>query len=297
MESLSKIIYENITEDIGYGNYLGLKVIIMTKNGYINATKLCKLCNKHLEDWNRLLSTKDYLEYKNKDFMFMGIPMNITISQGKNQNDIAGTYYHPDIIVQISNWISFEIADKISKIVNNFVIKEFKSQIQAKDDKISILIANFEKAEKRREEDRILYEKSREEDKNRYEKLLNTSLETNTLIKKLCNNYVIELKKQDLNDIFLILKHKTNPRLFYVIRRQIISLQSAIRNIEDKYETILYENTDPNAINFFNQLKQDNWFKNNFTTSQNILTCNNDITDEIFLSNIRRILETRSKHN
>jgi len=46
MNSLSDIIYENINNDYGYGDYLGLKLIIHKPTNMINATKLCRENNK-----------------------------------------------------------------------------------------------------------------------------------------------------------------------------------------------------------------------------------------------------------
>jgi hypothetical protein len=49
--SLSSIIYEQINEDYGYGNYLGLKVLIHRPTGMINATKLCDDHGKKMKNW------------------------------------------------------------------------------------------------------------------------------------------------------------------------------------------------------------------------------------------------------
>jgi hypothetical protein len=38
---MQDIVFEKINEKYGYGYYGEFKVIIMLKNGYINATKLC----------------------------------------------------------------------------------------------------------------------------------------------------------------------------------------------------------------------------------------------------------------
>ena len=46
---MQQIIYENINSDFGYGTFLDLRVVIMKKNGYINATKMCKLFDRKLQ--------------------------------------------------------------------------------------------------------------------------------------------------------------------------------------------------------------------------------------------------------
>jgi hypothetical protein len=44
--SLNQIIFEHIDNKYSYGKYGDFKVIMMTSNRYINATKLCKEYNK-----------------------------------------------------------------------------------------------------------------------------------------------------------------------------------------------------------------------------------------------------------
>ena len=53
MNSLSSIIYEQVNEDYGYGNYLGLKVLLHRPTGMINATKLCNDNSKEFKQWTR----------------------------------------------------------------------------------------------------------------------------------------------------------------------------------------------------------------------------------------------------
>ena len=40
--TLNQIIFEHIDDKYAYGKYGDFKVIMMTKNRFINATKLCK---------------------------------------------------------------------------------------------------------------------------------------------------------------------------------------------------------------------------------------------------------------
>jgi len=51
MNSISDIIYEDVNKDYGYGNYLGLKLLIHKQSGMINATKLCKENGKQFKNW------------------------------------------------------------------------------------------------------------------------------------------------------------------------------------------------------------------------------------------------------
>ena len=49
--NLSEIIYENVTAEYGLGKYGDFKVLIRRKDGYINATKLCKDGGRRFSHW------------------------------------------------------------------------------------------------------------------------------------------------------------------------------------------------------------------------------------------------------
>ena len=51
--SLNQVIFEHIDEKYSYGKYGDFKVIMMTKNRYINATKLCKEYSKEFSNWKQ----------------------------------------------------------------------------------------------------------------------------------------------------------------------------------------------------------------------------------------------------
>ena len=65
---LSTIIYNTIEANhssgytFGNAKYGEFEVIMMKKNGYINATKLCNLGNKQLKNWLQNDSSKQMIE-------------------------------------------------------------------------------------------------------------------------------------------------------------------------------------------------------------------------------------------
>ena len=87
--SLSSIIYEQINEDYGYGNYLGLKLLIHRPTGMINATKLCNDTKKKMCHWLSNKTTKLLLTNPS-----IGIPIDDLIKEHKVSNDLKGTYIH-----------------------------------------------------------------------------------------------------------------------------------------------------------------------------------------------------------
>jgi hypothetical protein len=59
----TNITFEHINDDYAWGKYMGdFKVIIMKKNGYINATKLCTLGGKHYKHWKENKGTKELFD-------------------------------------------------------------------------------------------------------------------------------------------------------------------------------------------------------------------------------------------
>jgi len=56
--TLNQIIFEHIDDKYAYGKYGDFKVIMMTKNRYINATRLCNESKRRFGNWLRNQSKK-----------------------------------------------------------------------------------------------------------------------------------------------------------------------------------------------------------------------------------------------
>ena len=141
MQILPKITYIPINPEFSYGNYLGTNVIIMTKNGYVNATKLCTSFGKQLKSWVQNNDITSYLLHENSQFSASGIPI-MEIIPNCDINDgpvISGIYFHPEIIIQLAIWISFDVFRNVTKIVTNYTINSFRNQICDKNTKIDEL--------------------------------------------------------------------------------------------------------------------------------------------------------------
>jgi len=153
MESLSNIIFESINEDFGYGMYGPFKVIIMKKNGYVNATKLCDDGGKHFYHWVANDYSKELIsfveeEQKNRSH---GNPWSVQIVVKTGENAFRGTYLCQDLIPHVASWVSAEFAIKVSRIVNEYIVSEFKKQLEKKDEHIKSLREDVVvKAENRR---------------------------------------------------------------------------------------------------------------------------------------------------
>ena len=113
-------------------------------NGYINGTKLCKDGNKILKHWNELDKSRELIKnfnnfHQSRDPDLGEFNVEITINTGKRSDEsklIAGTYFHPDIIVHLACWISDEFAYKVSKIVNNYIVIDFLNEYKDQEEKL-----------------------------------------------------------------------------------------------------------------------------------------------------------------
>ncbi len=155
--------YDQIDDDFCKAKYGDFEVIMMIKNGYMNATKLCISGDKRYKDWFRNKENKELINYFEKD---NNMKQTIHINKGGEKHNINGTYVHPDLVPHIGSWISLKFASKVSKIVNNFILKEKENEItrlktynnkltidnNMKTDKIDDLTKKLDDSEKRAEE-------------------------------------------------------------------------------------------------------------------------------------------------
>ena len=96
-------------------SFNGIDIGQRTRDGYINATAMCKATNKLLADYLRLSSTKSYLEGLSVD---MGIPISVLvqIQKGGKSGD-QGTWVHPEIAVDIGQWCSVPMRIAVNRWV------------------------------------------------------------------------------------------------------------------------------------------------------------------------------------
>jgi hypothetical protein len=87
--------------------------------GYINATSLCKAGNKRLDNWMRLEGTKKLLEAFSTVEESEGTKF-LYIKQGGNSK-LQGTYMHPDLAIQLGQWISVDFSLQVSRWVRELL--------------------------------------------------------------------------------------------------------------------------------------------------------------------------------
>lgn len=89
------------------------------KDGYINATALCKAAGKMLADYLRLGSTKAFFDELSAD---MGIPISEIIQIVKGGDSaFQGTWVHPQVAIHLGQWASPKFAVLVSKWVHEWM--------------------------------------------------------------------------------------------------------------------------------------------------------------------------------
>jgi hypothetical protein len=85
------------------------------KDGYIDATSMCKAANKLWADYRRLKATGEYCEALTRD---MGIPITEVIQSATGGNrQLQVTWVHPHVATHLAQWLSPEFAVQVNKWV------------------------------------------------------------------------------------------------------------------------------------------------------------------------------------
>ena len=149
--NINQIIFENINENYSYGMYGDFKVIIHTKTGYINVTKMCKLENKNYSHWVENDKSKEFINaINNKLGPNYKYTATFQIKGGKGEvyDIIRGTYAHPLIVPQVAQWISVDFALMVSDIINQHLVDEYLLQLDEKNGEIDSLNLTLKRMEK-----------------------------------------------------------------------------------------------------------------------------------------------------
>lgn len=84
-------------------------------DGYFNATAMCKASGKLMGDYLRLSATKAFLSELSSD---MGIPISELVQSVKGgPPQLQGTWVHPQVAINLAQWLSPKFAVLISKWV------------------------------------------------------------------------------------------------------------------------------------------------------------------------------------
>ena len=148
----------------------GFMISAREKDGFINATQMCKAGGKKFNHWKCLESTKELIEVlktemgipvsgKEKHFAKAGIPALALIESKKGGNDRKnmGSWIHPDLAVQLAQWISPLFAIQVSRWVREIAITGSISTDKTRTNNQLLKLQNMVRAE--REQNKKLEQK------------------------------------------------------------------------------------------------------------------------------------------
>ncbi len=128
-KQLNKIKYKDVPEETVKNNLKSLQLRdnyqleYREEDGYINVTNLCKAGGKHFKNWNQNDKTKRFLQVLSTA---AGIPATSLIKLGTGHkignNNSSETWAHPQVAINIAQWISPEFDVLVSKWVYEIML-------------------------------------------------------------------------------------------------------------------------------------------------------------------------------
>ena len=100
-------------------------IIPMREDGYIFATKLCKIAGKQVAKWKNLKETQlliKQLENTNLKKCENGISQLIEVYKGKTSKYNQGTWVHPDLGLHLAQWCSPSFSLQVSKWIRELIV-------------------------------------------------------------------------------------------------------------------------------------------------------------------------------
>lgn len=99
--------------------YQGQIVRLRSRDGYVNATAMCQAANKNWADYNRLGSTKAFLQELSAE---VGIPIPELIQSVSGGNPaLQGTWVHPQVAIHLAQWLSATFAVRVTQWVYDWM--------------------------------------------------------------------------------------------------------------------------------------------------------------------------------
>ena len=197
-QSITNLAYESINDKYSKAKYGDFDVIMDMSNGYINATKLCADGGKLMKNWLKNDSTKSMITYYKS--RWLGLEPPTFVINGGQIPEITGTYVHPDIIPHIASWVSVEFAFKVSKIVNEFLVREREEEIRRLTGDKCRLEKMLDEAKQQRDVDREEYKQRDEYNKRMLQKMIDQNEKTHNKLDDTQKTLDITNKKLDKAD-------------------------------------------------------------------------------------------------
>ncbi|QTF48927.1 KilA N-terminal domain2C N1R/P28 DNA binding protein [Acanthamoeba polyphaga mimivirus] len=326
--NFGNIVIGKINDEYYLGQYGDIEVIVMTKNDYINVTKLfstMKNKNGNILDFEEWLETVDAQELMNKVSNETGVcpsELLVTIQSGnKNLTITRGTYAHPKLVPHIAAWASKKFAVMVSDIINEHFAKKMfdkhEQLIKGKDDKIAELTRKIDKQTSLMKDQKSTI---KEQDKkinellSKSNEVLGYAKDTNRKITHVVKERVPYSDEPKIEHQFIIMKNNDEPikpkkgekakKIYgYTALRIMNKSKSATMNRYYKDhpdgETILTIDYTPNAMHLWNQCKkeliEDDKIKSSGTSSSSF-NLKKGYSENKLKKDITRIHNLRLKH-
>ena len=204
-KQLNKTKYKDIPEDVIKRDIQSLKLKdnyqleYRDNDGYINITNLCKAGGKEFKSWNRLDKTKRFLDVLSATVKIHTVEL---LKQEQGGNGERHTWAHPQVAINIAQWISAEFDVLVSKWVYEIILT---GKVDIKDNKTTPELDTMNKENKLLKnrikllESKVLQKQSpsRQEPRETFEENKNVVYIVTTEYKEAQGHYKIG-KSQDL---------------------------------------------------------------------------------------------------
>jgi KilA-N domain/Protein of unknown function (DUF3627) len=206
---------------------------------------------------------------------------------------ISGTYCHPDLIPHIACWISPDFALKVSKVVNSYMIEEYKHKLHAAEQTATELLFTLHLSNQALEDAQLALGNA-EQTVATTQLAMHSSEEEGKQLTDLVQqkSALVSVKQEEIGQLQKKVDHKTRERRVwasthgftmlqlndqtshmshYAIRCLGHRLNTAINKLKRKHPSaqIIYRNQHvPNAINLYKRLKSHRIveYKHNYCT-------------------------------
>ena len=264
-DDIRECMYKKINNKFAYAKLGKFNVIMLRKNGFINATKLCNSANKKLIHWMENKNSKEMIVAFSK-LLNMDRDQIITRVNGGKNTIISGTYMHPDLIIQVASWCNNQFAFYVSKIVNDYLntkaCAEKDKLLKIKDDKIDKL---NKKINTLRKEIKTVIDQN--------DDIYDQNMETHAKLDGACNERVPSIGKKKYDHMLVIIKNndnntddsdetdddeniKYNYHALRVMKKSYKNIISKHRKRFPNMEFVLRINYSPNSINLWNKIRE-----------------------------------------
>jgi hypothetical protein len=325
---LSDCVYEHITRSFYYGLFGDFKLVIDTKTGYFNATKLCTEGGKHFRQWKVLEKSKHMIKFFNSRRQNSDAYEVNGYNKDQIEKQVTGTYVPKELILDIASWISIEFYDKCNKVIINYFVNEFKKMdksklknkikeveeqmerltleheevVKIKDDKIDELRELILKQDQEREKDRQYMRSlgiSLEEVKDQNDGLHKQVKKVQCKLGIAVEDRAPLPEDKSKRERFLLLKLNDNEYYpYYIIRAQHgytkRKLKTTLKHFTN-LEVLLDFKCNPNSKTLYTRIKENLKAKNVIFKGNNIDLEESGVTEEELVEEMTTINDSRKE--